>query len=58
MPDPKREIRIQRVPLNDMTNLANIKAHTGKSMANFVKDNIASIIESYYREFPHHRMQE
>lgn len=55
MTDNKREIRIQRVPNSQMEDLKNIKTHTGKSMANFVKDKIPSIIEAYYKEFPHNR---
>lgn len=57
MSDNKREIRIQRIPDSQMEDLKNIKSHTGKSMANFVKDKIPSLIESYYKEFPYNRPQ-
>ena len=57
MSDSKREIRIQRIPNSQMDDLINIKKHTSKSMANFLKDKIPSLIEAYYKEFPHNRPQ-
>ena len=57
MSESNREIRIQRIPISQMEDLKNIKKYTGKSMANFVKDKIPSLIEVYYREFPNNRTQ-
>jgi hypothetical protein len=51
------EFKIQRISDSQMEDLKNIKKHTGISIANFIKHKIPSHIESYYQEFPHHRMK-
>lgn len=51
------EFRIQRIPNHQMDDLKNIKKFTGKSIANWIKDKIPSLIEAYYKEFPHNRPQ-